>query len=329
MDSTDAFLALSPEGFGSFITTSPPPPTISHDFAFAQLLESPNTPNLSLAFPQANLEYPPLMMSPELMQLFGVEASDINARAPAQFMGISQDALNPYPISLTFPHELLAQVATPTVQQCSIIANPHLDIRGEVSEAPWLSYMQEVLSHPLPFQTSPLTTISPRDTCAQIATNPSPSYPVQDTKQEAATPQSSALQKLHQRLLQRLRKSQQDGVAAPSGEPEPSVGQGDVIEPTQMVVSESSKKADSSFNKVLELFSYYFNTQKTASPLACTAALYLFFAFFSLFSHHLPSRSSSSLISTFKTGWGQSQCPPKGSLPLVERTVYGDFLLQS
>lgn len=40
-------------------------------------------------------------------------------------------------------------------------------------------------------------------------------------------------------------------------------------------MSESSRKADSSFNKVLELFSYYFNTQKTASPLACTAALYL------------------------------------------------------
>lgn len=41
------------------------------------------------------------------------------------------------------------------------------------------------------------------------------------------------------------------------------------------MISEDSKKADNSFNKVLELFSYYFNTQKTASPLACTAALYL------------------------------------------------------
>jgi len=51
--------------------------------------------------------------------------------------------------------------------------------------------------------------------------------------------------------------------------------EGAAIEPTQVVISESSKQADSSFNKVLELFSYYFNTQKTASPLACTAALYL------------------------------------------------------
>jgi hypothetical protein len=270
MDTTDAFLALSPDGFGSFISTSPPPSISAYDFAFAQLLESPNTPNLSLAFPQASHEYPPLM-SPELMQLFG--ASDIITRAPAHFM-ISQDVIS-HPITLNFPPELLAQIP---VQQFAIIANPHLDIKGEPADAPWLSYMDQVLSHPLPFQSS-LATISPRDTqCAQPAPVQSVSYSPQEIKQEIPTPQSSALQKLHQRLLQRLRKSQQDGPAT-IGEQEQSVIEGELLEPTQVVVSESSKKADSSFNKVLELFSYYFNTQKTASPLACTAALYLHFSF--------------------------------------------------
>lgn len=286
MDNTDAFLALSPDGFSAFITTSPPPPIFAtQDFAFAQVLETPNIPILSLAFPQASQEYPPLM-SPELMQLFG--ASEVMPVARVPQITASQDIAS-NPASLAFPPDLLAQVAVggpahaamlsslnpshphphqPMANiQCGMV-NPHLDIKPEPNEAPWLSFMQEVLSHPLPFQSS-LATISPRDPCG----NPQNMGTFQPShiKQEA-TPQSSALQKLHQRLLQRLRKTQQDCPSQANdllGQEEPLQA-----EPVQVVVSESSKKADSSFNKVLELFSYYFNTQKTASPLACTAALY-------------------------------------------------------
>lgn len=291
MDNTDAFLALSPDSFGAFITTSPPPPAFAaQDFAFAQVLETPNTPSLSLAFPQASQEYPPLM-SPELLQLFGAsEVMPPSVTRPPQFL-VSQDVPSNH-TSLSFPPELLAQVAaSPAIVNMQIqqqpqqmlqqsitsthcgMLNPHLDIKAEPTDGtPWLSYMHEVLSHPLPFQSS-LATISPRDTCSMQSNPQNVPFQMPVIKQELATPQSSALQKLHQRLLQRLRKSQQD--CPIQEEPEDAL-QGAIMEPAQMVISESSKKADSSFNKVLELFSYYFNTQKTASPLACTAALYLF-----------------------------------------------------
>lgn len=277
METTDAFLALSPN-FGSLFFTSPPPPISStSDFAFAQLLESPNTPNLSLNlnFPQPSQEYPPLM-SPELLQLFGQSELINTARPPIpQFMApLSQDFA--HPVALSFSPELLAQVANPA-QQCPIITNPHLDIKCDPTEAPWISYpnlLQEVLSHPLPFQQLSMLTATPRDTtCAQPQQLSAPSYTQQEIKQEQPTPQSSALQKLHQRLLDRVRRSQHLDGSTPCAD---NVAKGEAeIDPSQLVVSDASKKADNSFNKVLEMFSYYFNTQKTASPLACTAALYL------------------------------------------------------
>lgn len=319
MDTTDAFLALSPEGFASFCNTSPPPPSTcslssGHDFAFAHILDTPTTPNLSLAFPQASQEYPPLM-SPELMALFGATEIIPNARHPVPQFMVSQDVVAPHSsTALSFPPELLAQVATAqTVQpQYSIITNPHLDIKGEGQDTPCVSYM-DFLSQPLPFQTT-LNTISPRTTCAQPSSLTPPPYtlPQDAIKQESlATPQSSALQKLHQRLLQRLRKSQADG-PAPVEQEQQMHGEGEMLEPAQLVVSENSKKADSSFTKVLELFSYYFNTQKTASPLACTAALYLFSLLFSLclFVLHFFSVVTLLYVVVVVT-------PPIQSLPLV------------
>lgn len=307
------FLALSPD-FASLLTSPPQHPMPAmHDFAFAHILQEPNTPTLTLSFPQASQEYPPLAGSipPELMQLFGV-APQLPI-APQQ--QLSQDVPLSHPTTLSFPPELLAQVPAQTA-----IIPPQLDIKAEfpmpMQGGHWLSYMFEPdVTNALPFQSS---LISPQTIGQQqqfpivnisaISSCPSVPYPTQQPithehiKQEiaptptqqlppTATPQSSALQKLHQRLLQRLRKSQADG---PSQSLEQDLqgglgGEGDMEPAQNIVVSDASKKADSSFNKVLELFSYYFNTQKTASPLACTAALYLphffllFFLYFFLF----------------------------------------------
>lgn len=291
----DAFLSLSPE-VSSFFMSPPPPAFAAHDYVFAhQEIEPTSSTSTSiptLDFPQLSSEYPPLM-SPELLQLFAPTEFQSMQVAP-QFMAVAQDFMS-HPSTLAFPPDMIAQVAATNAinGECTLISHPNLDLKEGPSSAPWSSYL-EILTNSTLFpnrqqqfiipQPQAITTITPEaikleqapitSASSASSTSSSPSdTPVPSPPQPSSASNGGSLQKVHQRLLQRLRKSQQDCPTPdpPSPSPEPVA----FPDEENAVVSESSKKADSSFDKVLELFSYYFNTQKTASPLACTAALYL------------------------------------------------------